>query len=357
LPEARDSQGQGVLYDFVYLDRKRLAFLAAQLFDQGLLTSTRLSSARDSSDKLDFRMDAAVAKGGHEGVTTVREAIERTFDPSWSVALDVFDQLRANDMICGEISSCAFGQLILLEGSLNVYDIAMLKTMYRPFLELAARAAKADQDAQYQSLAAQLDSSLSSVTGQQRQQYKQLKARLVTLRKQSEATQEQQRKQAEALFDIVGLLPHALQATIEGALASAWMTLSPDQMVTSPDDFALKHGSSIPGIWSVIGTLDTRPTPVVAQPIAPNLQELLQQDNTNQKHADDDQGAAAPPPGLTDGATPTEEPPSPQNIVQGMKQMQDGIRSQFGRPDTFYGITPIAIYRSIAPASGDTAGH
>ena len=261
MPEARDSQGPGVLYDFVYLDRERLASLAAQLFEQGLLTSTRLSSARDSSDSLAFRVDAAVAKGGHEGTTSVREAIERTFDAAWSIPLDVIDQLRYNDMISDDIATASFGQLVLLEGQLSVYDIEMLKTMYRPFVELASRAARAPLEAQYDEISAGLDDTIASSTGQQKHQAKQMKTKLVGLRKKFEEDQGRQLKQAEALFDIVKVLPHALQATIEGSTASAWMTLSVERMITSPDDFALKHGSSIPGTWFVIGTLDARPTP------------------------------------------------------------------------------------------------
>lgn len=346
LQEDHASQSHGVLYDFVYLDRERLASLAAQLFEQGLLTGTKISSSRDSSDKLNFRVDAAVAKGGHEGITAIREGIERSFDASWSIPLDVIDQLRCNDMISDDLSVAAFGQLVLIEGTLSIYDIEMLKTMYRPFVELASQAARAPIDEQYQTLSASIDQAIASSTGQEKAKHKQMKTQLTALRRSFEDGQERQRKQADAIFDLVKLLPHALQATVEGRQASAWMTLSPQQMITSPDDFALKHGSAIPGIWSVIGTLDSRPTPPTPAS-KPNLKELLVE-GAGGTPADDQSVGHADEGSLQDGTTPGETGAvTPQNLVQGMKQMQDGVRSQFGRPDNFYGITPLAIYRQM----------
>lgn len=359
MQEDRESpQSPGVLYDFVYLDRQRLAALAAQLFEQGLLTTTKIGKSRDSSDRTDLELNAAIAKGTHQGSLTVREHIERSFDASWSVPLDVIDQLRYNDMIAADIETATFGQLVLLEGSLSVYDIEVLKTMYRPFVELAAQAVRAPLDAQYAQLSADVDHLIATTTGHQKSEAKKNKTRLVALRKQFDEDQERQRRQADAIFDLVTLLPHALQATIEGPKASAWMTLVKERMITNPDDFALKHGSSIPGIWYVIGALDTRPTAPEAA-AAPNLEELLQR--AGDKHEGSETSSAGEP----NETEPSEEqppqdsstPPTPENIVQGMKQMQDSIRAQFGRPDDFYGITPIAIYRQMISATEAASAH
>lgn len=284
-----------------------------------------------------------MVKGRHEGITKVHEGIERTFDASWSVVLDVFGLLRGSGMISAEIGAAGFGQLVLLEGTLSVYDISMLKQMYRPILELMSRSTEASEDAQYKTLSSQIDLQISSATGHQKQEARGLKSKLQDLRKQSKAKREQETDSAQALFDIIALLPHALQATLENQMASVWMTLVPDEMIGGSDDFTLKHVASIPGTWSVIGALDARP--VSREPLpAEDLSKLLTPDDSGIS----DETFSSPD--APDAKTGESAPPS-YNIVQGMKQMQDGIRSQFGRPDSSYGITPLVIYRLVEAGS------
>ena len=81
-------------------------------------------------------------------------------------------------------------------------------------------------------------------------------------------------------------------------------------MTINPADLAFKHGPTIPGEWLALGVLDGRPN---------SLQEAFE-------------GAVA-------------HVKSP--IQLGMVQVLHGLREAFGRGESDYAITPLAIYRPV----------
>lgn len=88
-----------------------------------------------------------------------------------------------------------------------------------------------------------------------------------------------------------------------------WMTLNRDEMVGSPHDLNFKHGEFLSGSWYVLGVLDAHPFDNFTYNSAPNE--------------------------LRDGIT---------QLVNMMKQL-------VGRPDEAFGITPVAIFRVLKPAT------
>lgn len=117
------------------------------------------------------------------------------------------------------------------------------------------------------------------------------------------------KKEAEEMADLLAKLPHVIQMSIYGSIyGGAWATLDPQYMTLNTDDFAFKHGSSIAGEWHVIGVLDAKP--------------------------DQDEPEANFP--LMDN-----------QLRNGMILMTNALREMFGRPASFYGLTPIAIFRPI----------
>lgn len=349
MQEDLDSQsGDVALYDFVYLDRRRISLLASQLFKQGLLTSTIERSARQNASNSTLGLSAAIVKGSIDSRASTDESIERQFDATWSVPLDVIDELRAANKIVENISAAEFGQLVTMRGALQLYDIGMLRTMYEPMLDFIMQSARTQLDAQFATARELIDAGLASAKAAEKHKWREQKRNFEALKKKTETDQIQQRDQVSSILALVKLLPHALQATIVGDNYSAWMTLDPQQMVTNPEDFALKHGSSVPGAWRIIGSLDARPEPeAVIAPLASTdagLSGIL--GSSNEGTLSEEEGSEGSPSGETaahaDGNTK-----DLAGVVQMMRQMHDMIRSQFGRPNNAYGITPIAIYRVL----------
>ncbi|TQC94708.1 hypothetical protein FK216_15610 [Moraxellaceae bacterium AER2_44_116] len=126
------------------------------------------------------------------------------------------------------------------------------------------------------------------------------------------------KKSLKDIVQVVKVLPFALEARLlvnsgkeddSGIplLDEVWMTLSREEMVGSTHDLNFKHGSYLAGEWFVIGVLDATPF---------------------------------------DGFNISE---SESGMRQGVHALTSMMKNQFGRPESAYGLTPIAIFRVIKP--------
>ncbi len=140
-------------------------------------------------------------------------------------------------------------------------------------------------------------------------------AKAVALASKANKTKAQQSaKETAGLVEVVEQLPHTLQLRIRSGQNSCWGTLAPEQMTINPADLAFKHGAAIPGKWKVLGLLDAKPS------------------NSEIDYMMEVAHAQGP-------------------VMPGMLQMLMGLRQMFGRVDTDYGITPLAIYRTVDPVT------
>lgn len=87
----------------------------------------------------------------------------------------------------------------------------------------------------------------------------------------------------------------------------AWMTLNRDEIIGNPLDLNFKHGEFLAGEWHVLGVLDALPYDDFTYTTAPN------------------------------------------EFRDGIVNMVKMIKTVAGRPDTAFGITPIAIFRVLKP--------
>ncbi len=112
-------------------------------------------------------------------------------------------------------------------------------------------------------------------------------------------------------LEMLSIMPHTIQARIEGA-AKVWCSLNQDGLATQASDITLKHGMVIPGEWHAVGILDAKP-------------EYYTED--------------APAVNFLD----------PNELALKMLSLIAPItRTMLGRPNTYYGITPLLIFREIA---------
>jgi hypothetical protein len=215
---AQDSQNTEFLFDFIYLDRGRISSYFAQLFTEGALTGTKRVSVSGETRSQKYQAKAVVVGGEMAGNETVTESLEKQFDATWTLPVNVIHRLDELGYIHRSLASAPLAQLVLVQGTLRLLDIRMLRGLWKPIMALVAAAQK--------------------------------KGRGPTTI---------DRRTFDQLADMIAGLPHALQMTFSSEEGEAWSTLDPAHMTINPDDLALKHGADVSGRWHMIAIVDAKP--------------------------------------------------------------------------------------------------
>ncbi|WP_434033684.1 hypothetical protein [Cupriavidus sp. a3] len=117
------------------------------------------------------------------------------------------------------------------------------------------------------------------------------------------------KKENDLMASVIAKMPHALQATFYVDDKQLWTTLPPENMLINPEDLALKHGAEIAGEWHLLGVIDALPEDSLPQPI----------------------------------------PGEQLDLEDGMINILNAMRTFMGRKSSAFGVTPIAIFRTIKP--------
>ncbi|WP_269501073.1 hypothetical protein [Burkholderia sp. IMCC1007] len=220
------SQSIEYLYDFAYLDRGRIDFYFAQLFEDGVLTQTKRIAKDSTSDTAKLGGSIKVVSGETGSTEVVERGLERLFDPSWLAPIEVLNRLDELKFVHRDFTKTPIGGLFLASGMLSVIDIRMLKEMWSDFAD------------------AFLHNELDG---------------LALPPKQKQKFMADGKKTYDRLAKILQKLPHAIQASFKIGEDTLWSTLRAESMLINPDDLALKHGSQVPGQWFVLGIIDAQP--------------------------------------------------------------------------------------------------
>lgn len=279
------------VFDFLYQDSERVASFLSQFEPNGHLTNLKqtlgASEAATSSTALHGAGTAGIVKGGMNATSTAADtttnSAERNYDPLWSNALRLLEHLEAFNLIERNIWNANIGQFVLVKGILSVLDVAMLKAAWSlPSVKKAMKAGIQEQ---------------AEGTRQQRRS---------SDRQPKKTTPEEDG--LELAVELLGILPHMVQARFVGDDYFAWCTLRQERLLTSSGDLLLKHGMHLSGEWAAIGILDAQPQAVEAPEPDASL------------------GVASA--FLSHLAVPT--------------------RAVLGRPEMAHGITPLLIFRQVS---------
>lgn len=221
---AQSSPRDESLFDFLYLDRIRLASYLAQMFDDGIHLSSKKTAASGNQFSNTASGNAlGLIKAGLGSTETTNETIERQFDASWSAPLSLLRELNEQGYVKAFSKSAALGQLILFRGNIQILDLRILQKLWQPVLAMQSELKPTHTDAQ---------------------------------RKAKKAED----AQAQAIAKVAENLPHIIQMRAFNESHQLWATLTPEALTVNPSDLAFKHGPSIPGEWAILGLLDARPT-------------------------------------------------------------------------------------------------
>lgn len=214
------------LYDFVYLDRDRLAAFSAQIFDNGTLTGLKTEDKVQSqaASEMSAGLRPVFTAAEKENLTNIR-GIEKQFDVGWALPLNVLNKLDELGLIKRSLADADFGELVLFSGSINIIDLNMMRELWEPIAEMEA----ANRQPKTQTAA-----------------------------KKREA--EQERKAYKNIASIMKHLPHSIQLRVFNDDEQAWSSLRREFLTINPEDFVLKHGPSIQGKWHCLAILDGKPS-------------------------------------------------------------------------------------------------
>jgi hypothetical protein len=267
---AQEQQSIDCIYDFIYLDTKRLTSYLAQLDDDGVLLSIKKTRHLTEEQKNLGSVGLNVAtRTTSEFNEAHSKQAERHYDSSSTALYSVIDRLDELGFIKRQVEQTAIGQLLLCSGPISFLDIRMMRGLWDPIMKLLLNQGPSNS--------------------------KQNKARI---------------KEVESFKTIVTALPHALLMTLVSGNHSLWSTLDEEHLKINSDDITLKHGANFAGEWHVLGILDAKPDSEI------------------------EQSAFSPFVG--------------NDLFTGMIEMQSLIRAFLGRPTNAYGITPVAIFRTVS---------
>ncbi|MDO6174627.1 hypothetical protein AB7C16_20485 [Klebsiella pneumoniae] len=115
------------LYDFLYVDRVRASSLTAQLYGPGVATAIKMITSDIDKSTKGVGFDIKVLKAN----TSVEEAInhtqEKQFDATWSLPINLLDQLNQAGMIRNGLNGEQLGNTVAVQGNMRIFDISMLQ--------------------------------------------------------------------------------------------------------------------------------------------------------------------------------------------------------------------------------------
>ncbi len=233
---ARSLEKADSVFDFLYVDARRIAVLSSQFGTDGILTE--LVRGTEVTDESSGGLDVKIVKlDNKEGQRT---SLQTRFDPQWLVPLQFLT--RADPLIERNIDVARLGQLVLVAGDLMVLDLDTIKKV------LTAPKLKEHFNRQF--------------SGPTPSGPRQAKARGLS--------------ETELGMELVGLMPHPTQVWMHSGSHTIWSSVETEGLLVSTADLLLKHGSVVSGEWSMVGILDAMPDISSPSPLAMALPPYLQ---------------------------------------------------------------------------------
>jgi hypothetical protein len=217
---ARDQEKGDSVYDFLYVDRKRIAFYLSQFDDYGHLT--QLTRSVSEHVETGGGLDAKIAKiDTKEGAQT---SIQKHYDTQWVAPLLFLD--RARGIIARGLKKAAIGKLVLTSGALHIVNMRAFEKTWGVMSSPSSPAAPAGN----------------------RQQ-----------RRAAGHHQPTKPDKGDMGLKILSSLEQPVFMIAQADDVNLWSTLDPDALIGGSSDLNLKHGERIAGDWHIVSILDCYP--------------------------------------------------------------------------------------------------
>ena len=211
-----DSQPADLLLDFLYVDRDRLSAYAAQLFNAGVLASTKTADSTNNQTAQTVGPRSVASFSGHQATVT---SLEHTFDASHTLPINVLDRLNELGYIRDGLEAAALGDLFMASGSVRIVDYTILRECWSSIGSIAA----AEQQA--------------------KGQHKKPAAK----------------SNERSLLELIKNLPHSTEIMLQAGQRTIWGYLRPEFLRTPSATISFAYGTELPGSWHIIAALDALP--------------------------------------------------------------------------------------------------
>jgi hypothetical protein len=217
---APDQKKDDSVYDFLYIDRKRIAFYLSQFDDYGHLT--QLTRSVSESSELGGALDIKIAK--IENKEGERTSLQKQYDTQWVAPLSFLDKAGQRGMIARGLKNATIGKLVLTSGALHIVNMRAFERTW----DVISSAKSNPQP---------------TLTRQQRR-----------------AGGHQQTTDTDMVgLKVLGSVEQPVFMVAQADNTNLWSTLDPDSLIGGSADLNLKHGELIKGEWIVISILDCYP--------------------------------------------------------------------------------------------------
>lgn len=241
-----DKEKDDSVFDFLYVNRGRLATLLAQLSDEGIITVVKRTSSQSGSNAGGLKVTSLVATGEGSVTSQATEALEQQFDSSGLLAINALTVLQESGLIHKGLPA-PLGQIVLITGDVIVFDVSMVKRIWTPATQLMAAQAKEERKKSGKSAGASLNSEHLRLAG-----------------------------------GILKEMPDFVQIMIHTEDDVAWGVVGNEDPSFVPEMIGLKHGSLVQGEWHVLGVVDALPDAPIDLPsgdgvnVLANFSEIVQ---------------------------------------------------------------------------------
>lgn len=212
----RDQGEADSVYDFLYVDQRRIGMLLSQFGENGVLTEIvrEAASGSETGSGLDIRI---IKVSGKEKEDTKQS---RKFDPQWLIPLLFLDQTQKR--VVRELRTASLGQLVLIEGTAVLVDTQTHQQLYQTpaARDLSLRNAQAVAQAAGQPF-------------------------------------DEQTHHFEV--EVLAGMSRQVQLHLLSKEGWTWSTLRPEGLITPASELGLNHGAVINGDWHMVGIKDAAP--------------------------------------------------------------------------------------------------
>lgn len=303
--KAANDQKDELVYDFLYFDTERIASFLAQLNDLGQLQSISNNENKKENKSSTTAGEGKVGAGFFNAGLEVNQTksseenktLNTVYDARWLNALNFLNIAEQKKLINNDIKTSAIGQLVLFSGNVFIYDSSIASGIMTN--EKIKRQVLRD-----------------SLVSNQREKRK---------NNAIEAMGSDNMSGLEFGIEVSNAIPTSIQFCMRNGDILTWSSLDEKNMTIRPLDLILKHGLAISGNWSVIGILDAVPT------LSDKDEPTIFAENKG------------------DHQLPIF--PFGQHCEFLGRQVYSLVRKFFGKPNSFYGVTPLLIFRSVIKGS------
>lgn len=242
---AQDQGKNGSVFDFLFVDNRRIGLYLSQFSEFGNLTQLVESVGTTDTTQIKGSLGASSTQVGAHADSTAHSGVQRHYDTQWIAPLSFLEEIQSRKMLKHSLSSAHIGDLIILSGSLSLANLSVFAQALKMGEDLIPAPVTSRQERRRYNPQAKADSAATSAING---------------------------------LKFLGSLEHPIFMLFTAGADRLWATVDSTCVVGSASDVHLKHGLTITGTWHLVGILDCLPS--VVPPAVPSGRMVGDKDNT-----------------------------------------------------------------------------